>query len=71
MLIIYLSLQHFPKPNGHDGNHLRVIYARLNKTWSKTALDHILRNPVHCGRIRFNEQQFEGARELCVTLNVK
>ena len=27
------------------------------------ALDHILRNPIYCGFIRFNEQRFKGDHE--------
>src|SRR5271166_3168548 len=34
-----------------------------NQPWSKMALDHILRNPVYCGLIRFNEQQFKAEHE--------
>jgi site-specific DNA recombinase len=46
--------------------HRRGWYTRSKKPWSKMALDHILRNPIYCGRIRFNEQQFEGAHEALV-----
>ena len=49
-----------------DELHRRGWYTRSNKPWGKMALDHILRNPVYCGRIRFNEQQFEGAHEALV-----
>ena len=30
------------------------------------ALDHILRNPVYSGLIRFNEQQFKGMHEALI-----
>lgn len=46
-----------------DELHRRGWYTRSNKPWSKMALDHILRNPVYCGLIRFGEQQFKGAHE--------
>ena len=30
------------------------------------ALDHILRNPIYCGHIRFNEQRFKGEHEALI-----
>jgi len=30
------------------------------------ALDHILRNPIYCGLIRFNEQRFKGEQEALI-----
>jgi site-specific DNA recombinase len=53
-----------------DELHRRGWYTRSCKPWSKMALDHILRNPVYCGRIRFNEQQFEGAHEALIEENL-
>jgi site-specific DNA recombinase len=49
-----------------DELHRRGWYTRSNKSWSKMALDHILRNPVYCGLIRFGEQQFKGAHEALI-----
>ncbi len=46
-----------------DELHRRGWYTRSHKAWSKTALDHILRNPIYCGLIRFNEQRFKGDHE--------
>ena len=43
--------------------HRRGWYTRSGKPWSKMALDHILRNPIYCGQIRFNEQRFKGEQE--------
>ncbi len=43
-----------------DELHRRGWTTRSNKPWSKTGLDHILRNPVYCGMIRFNDQRFKG-----------
>ena len=43
--------------------HRRGCYTRSGKPWSKMALDHILRNPIYCGFIRFNEQRFKGDHE--------
>jgi site-specific DNA recombinase len=43
--------------------HRRGWYTRSNKPWSKMALDHILRNPVYCGLIRFNERPFKAEHE--------
>ena len=36
---------------------------RSGNKWSKPALDAILRNPLYCGFIRFNEQRFKGEHE--------
>jgi site-specific DNA recombinase len=49
-----------------DELHKRGWYTRSNKPWSKMALDHILRNPVYCGLIRFREQQFKGTHEALI-----
>jgi len=46
--------------------HRRGWYTRSNKPWGKMALDHILRNPVYCGLIRFKEQQFKGSHEALI-----
>ncbi len=43
-----------------DELHRRGWYTRSGKPWSKMALDHILRNPIYCGLIRFNEDRFKG-----------
>src|SRR5712692_2917591 len=43
-----------------DELHRRGWYTRSGKPWSKTALDQILRNPIYCGLIRFNEDRFKG-----------
>jgi site-specific DNA recombinase len=43
-----------------DELHRRGWYTRSGKSWSKMALDHILRNPIYRGLIRFNEQRFKG-----------
>ena len=40
-----------------DELHRRGWYTRSNKPWSKMAIDQILRNPVYCGMMRFNEQR--------------
>src|SRR5262249_42028074 len=37
-----------------DELHHRGWYTRSGRPWSKTALDHILRNPICCGLVRFN-----------------
>jgi site-specific DNA recombinase len=49
-----------------DELHRRGWYSRSGKPWSKTALDHILRNPIYCGLIRFNEQRFKGDHEALI-----
>ena len=46
--------------------HRRGWYTRSNKPWSKTAIDQILRNPVCCGLIRFNEELFKGEHEALI-----
>ncbi|MGA7294257.1 MAG: recombinase family protein, partial [Terriglobales bacterium] len=46
--------------------HRRGWYTRSGKPWSKMALDHILRNPIYCGQIRFNEQRFKGEQEALI-----
>src|SRR3990172_6549988 len=43
-----------------DELHRRGWYTRSGKPGGKTALDQILRNPIYCGLIRFNEQRFKG-----------
>jgi site-specific DNA recombinase len=43
-----------------DELHHRGWYTRSGRPWSKTALDQILRNPIYCGLIRFNEHRFKG-----------
>ncbi|HKS80574.1 MAG TPA: recombinase family protein [Candidatus Acidoferrales bacterium] len=43
--------------------HRRGWYARSQKPWSKSALDMILRNPVYCGCVRFNEHRFKGEHQ--------
>jgi site-specific DNA recombinase len=49
-----------------DELHRRGWYARSGKKWSKTALDYVLRNPIYCGLIRFNEQRFKGEQEALI-----
>src|SRR5215472_12927154 len=49
-----------------DELHRRGWYTRSGKPWSKTVLDHILRNPVYCGLIRFNEQRFKGEQQAVI-----
>ena len=49
-----------------DELHRRGWYTRSNKPWSKMALDHILRNPIYSGLIRFNEQRFKGEHEAVI-----
>lgn len=49
-----------------DGLHRRGWYTRSSKPWGKMALDHILRNPIYCGQIRFNEQRFKGEHEALI-----
>jgi site-specific DNA recombinase len=57
----------FPSLSGlRDELHRRGWYARSGKPWSKMALDHILRNPIYCGFIRFNEQRFPGEQEALI-----
>ncbi len=46
--------------------HRRGWYTRSGKPWGKMALDHILRNPIYCGQIRFNEQRFKGEQEALI-----
>ena len=46
--------------------HRRGWYARSGKPWNKMALDHILRNPIYCGLIRFNKQRFKGEQEALI-----
>jgi site-specific DNA recombinase len=46
--------------------HRQGWYTRSGKPWSKMALDHILRNPIYCGLIRFNEQRFKGEHEALI-----
>lgn len=49
-----------------DELHRHGWYTRSTRPWSKMALDHILRNPVYCGFIRFNEQRFRGEHEAVI-----
>src|SRR5215469_2600053 len=49
-----------------DELHRRGWYARSGKPWNKMALDHILRNPIYCGLIRFNKQRFKGEQEALI-----
>ncbi len=49
-----------------DELHRRGWYTRSGKPWAKMALDHILRNPIYCGQIRFNEQRFKGEQEALI-----
>ena len=49
-----------------DELHRRGWYTRSGKPWSKTALDQILRNPVYCGLVRFNEERFKGEHEALI-----
>jgi site-specific DNA recombinase len=46
--------------------HRRGWYTRSGKPWGKMALDHILRNPIYCGQIRFNERRFKGEQEALI-----
>ena len=49
-----------------DELHQRGWYTRSGKPWSKPALDQILRNPIYCGLIRFNEQRFKGRHKALI-----
>jgi site-specific DNA recombinase len=49
-----------------DELHRRGWYTRSGKPWSKMALDHILRSPIYCGLIRFNEERFKGEQEALI-----
>jgi site-specific DNA recombinase len=49
-----------------DELHRRGWYTRSGKPWSKMALDYILRNPIYCGLIRFNEERFKGEQEALI-----
>ena len=49
-----------------DDLHRRGWYTRSGKPWSKPALDQMLRNPVYCGVIRFNEERFKGEHEALI-----
>jgi site-specific DNA recombinase len=49
-----------------DELHRRGWYTRSGKPWSKVALDHILRNPIYCGLVRFNEERFKGEQEALI-----
>src|SRR5271169_352762 len=40
--------------------------SRSGKRWGKTALDQILRNPIYCGLIRFNDQRFKGGHQALI-----
>ena len=42
-----------------------VLFALL-ATFMLRDLDHILRNPIYCGLIRFGEQQFKGAHQALI-----
>jgi hypothetical protein len=44
----------------------RAWYTRSNGRWSKTAIDQILRNPIYCGIVRFNDQRFKGEHEALI-----
>jgi hypothetical protein len=56
-----------PSLSGLRGElHRRGWYTRSGKPWGKMALDHILRNPIYCGQIRFNEQRFKGEQEALI-----
>ncbi|MFO0767255.1 MAG: recombinase family protein [Nitrospiraceae bacterium] len=39
---------------------------RTGKPWGKMSLDYILRNPVYCGQIQFNEQLYTGEHEALI-----
>jgi site-specific DNA recombinase len=39
---------------------------RSGKLWGKMTLDQILRNPIYCGLIRFNDQRFKGEHEALI-----
>jgi site-specific DNA recombinase len=39
---------------------------RSNGRWSKTAIDQMLRNPIYCGLVRFNEERFKGEHEVLI-----
>ena len=49
-----------------DELHRRGWYTRSNKPWSKPAIDQILRNPIYCGLIRFNDELFKGEHEALI-----
>ena len=49
-----------------DELHRRDWDKRSGKPWSKTEIDYILRNPIYCGLIRFNEQRFKGEQEALI-----
>src|ERR1700674_3570380 len=49
-----------------DELHQRGWYTRANGRWSKTAIDQILRNPIYCGFVRFNEERFKGEHEALI-----
>ncbi len=49
-----------------DELHRRGWYTRSGKRWSKSALDQILRNPIYCGFVRFNEQRFRDEHEALI-----
>ncbi len=45
---------------------LRGYMNRAGKEWDKTAIMHILKNPVYCGKIRIGEQIYKGLHESIV-----
>jgi site-specific DNA recombinase len=49
-----------------DELHRRGWYTRSNGRWNKTAIDQILRNPIYCGIVRFNDQRFKGEHEALI-----
>ncbi len=49
-----------------DELHRRGWYTRSNNRGGRWPLDHILRNPVYRGLIRFGEQQFKGEHEALI-----
>ena len=61
---LQFMFQHFAESPSlarlRDDLHRRGWYSRSKKSWSKTALDQILRNPIYSGYVRFNEQLYKG-----------
>ncbi len=53
-----------------DELHQRGWYTRSSGRWSKTAIDQILRNPIYCGLVRFNEERFKGEHEALIEENL-
>jgi site-specific DNA recombinase len=58
--------EHYSLARTRDELELLGITNRKGKPWSKTALDHIVRNPVYVGKVKFNDECYKGEHQALI-----